>query len=370
MILKSFGEMISEVFNLLFLMSIGLILYVYIGYPFFLYLLSVVRKKGKIVGEIEPFVTFIISAYNEERVIGRKIENTLALDYPKDKLEIIVVSDCSSDKTDDIVRSFRDKGVILLRLNERRGKTYGLNQAVAKATGEIIVFSDANAMYEPDAIRKLIRNFADESVGYVVGESRYAPKASSVKEEDVYWRYEQSIKRRESDTGSIVGADGAIYAIRKELYEPLRDSDINDVVNPLQIIAKGYRGVYEPEAVCWEKTAASYEGEFRRKIRIVNRSLMGIWRVRKVLNLLRYGLFSWKLISHKLIRWFVPFLMIMAFLSNLMLVELWKSADFFKITLAAQSLFYLLAGLGYIGTERGLRPKLLSIPYYLSLIHI
>jgi len=296
-------------------------------------------------------VTLIISAYNEEGVIRRKLINALALDYPKDTLEILVVSDCSTDGTDAIVKSFQEQGVTLLRLEERHGKTYGLNQAVAIARGEVIVFSDANAMYEPDTIWKLVRHFADEGVGYVVGESRYMTNDSSAtRNENFYWKYEQFLKRKESDTGSVVGGDGALYAIRKVLYEPLGTADINDFVNPLQIIAKGYSGVYEPDAVCWEETAGTYQGEFRRKIRIVNRALRGLWQVRQVLNPLKYGLFSWKLVSHKLIRWFVPLLLITAFLSNLALIdrEGFQSHPYYTRLFAIQGLFYFLAILGYV----------------------
>ena len=289
--------------EIIFWTSVFITGYVYLGYPLLLYLLSglVGSKKvpsplpsrggaGGEVGDGIPFVTLIISAYNEESVIRRKLINALALDYPKDKLEILVVSDCSTDGTDAIVKSFQGQGVTLLRLDERHGKTYGLNQTVAITRGEVIVFSDANAMYEPDTIWKLARHFADEGVGYVVGESRYMTgDSSATRNENFYWKYEQFLKRKESDTGSVVGGDGALYAIRKVLYEPLGTADINDFVNPLQIIAKGYSGVYEPEAVCWEETAGTYQGEFRRKIRIVNRALRGLWQVRQVLNPLKYG---------------------------------------------------------------------------------
>ena len=355
--------------KIVFGISILLIIYVYLGYPLLLSILNLFLKKKNASKEIIPFVSLIISAYNEEKIIKNKIENSLALNYPRDKFEIIIVSDCSSDKTDEIVSSFHDRGVILHRLDERRGKTYGLNQGVPKAKGEIIVFSDANAMYEPDAIEKLVRNFADSSVGYVTGESQYIEERSAVRNgENLYWKYEQFIKRRESTLSSMVGADGAIYAIRKSLYTPLKESDINDLVNPLRIITKGYRGIYEPEAVCWEKTAPTYEGEFRRKVRIVNRSLVGLWRVREALNPFKYGIFSWELISHKLIRWFVPFLMLAAFFSNLAIFFI-SINPYYGALFLLQCLFYCMAGIGYIQSRKLKQYKLFNLPYYFCLVN-
>lgn len=354
--------------EIVFWTSILLIIYVYLGYPLLLSILSLFFKKKTASKEIKPFVSLIISAYNEEKVIKKKIENSLALNYPKDKFEIIVVSDCSSDKTDEIVSSFQDSDVILHRLDKRGGKTYGLNQAVPRAKGEIIVFSDANAMYEADAIEKLVRSFADSSVGYVTGESRYIEKLSIIKEENLYWKYEQFIKKRESALSSMVGADGAIYGIRKSLYIPLKKSDINDLVNPLQIITKGYRGIYEPEAVCWEKTASSYKGEFKRKVRIVNRSLTGLWRVKEALNPIKCGIFSWELISHKLLRWFVPFLMLITFFSNLGLFFMSVSL-YYRLFFILQCLFYSMAGIGGLQSRRTKQYKLFYLPYYFCLVN-
>jgi len=376
----------------IFWISVIIVGYVYFGYPLLLSFLSGIMsaKKATRRGDDStgggtnpshlnpPNVTLIISAYNEEQIIGKKLINALALDYPKDLLEILVVSDCSMDGTDAIVESFADQGVRLLRLNERHGKTYGLNKAVQAARGGVLVFSDANAMYEPSAVRKLVRHFADPHVGYVVGEARYIRDSSSASDnENFYWQYEQFLKRKESVTGSVVGGDGALYAIRKRLYEPLQRTDINDFVNPLQIITKGYRGIYDPEAVCWEEAAGTYAGEFRRKIRIVNRSLRGLWRVRQVLNPLKSGVFSWKVVSHKLIRWFVPFLLLAAFVSNLVLIgkDGFDAYPYYTLPLGLQILFYLLAAVGYLLAKFNLQPlkmitRYLSIPYYFCMVNL
>ena len=190
---------------------------------------------------------------------------------------------------------------------ERGGKTLGLNAAVAAATGEIVVFSDANAMYGRDVIRKLVRNFADPAVGAVVGESTYVdPEVESERSEGLYWRYETAIKRLESEVGSVVGGDGAIYAVRRALYEPMRADALSDFVNPLQVVRGGHRCVYEPAARSYERAADDFGKEFRRKVRIVNRAWRALWRLRGLLNPLRHGLFAWQLLSHKLLRWLVP----------------------------------------------------------------
>ena len=163
-------------------------------------------------------------------------------------------------------------------------------------------------MYEPDAIRKLVRNFADPNVGYVVGQQRYEKDCAEISvAESLYWKYESWLKERETRLGSVVGGDGAIYAIRRSLFKPLRPDDISDFTLPLMIVADGFRGIYEPEAICYERTASSFGGEFRRKIRIVNRSLRAVTRVPQVLNPFRVGVFSLQLFLHKVLRWFAPF---------------------------------------------------------------
>ena len=289
--------------------------YVYAGYPILLWIVTRWRRRAVIQRDITPLVTLVISAFNEERVIGKKLLNALMLDYPSDQLEILVVSDASSDATESIVGSFSGRGVKLIRMPERRGKTAGLNVAVREARGEIIVFSDANIIYKSDVIRKLVRNFADPVVGCVTGNSCYVKNSLSPAhvQENSYWQYEQTIRTLESQLGSTVGGDGAIFAIRKCLYAPLAPDAINDLVVPLQIVARGYRAIFEPEAVGFEPSAGHFAAEFRRKRRIVNRSWRGVRSVPPVLDPRAVGIFAWQVCSHKVLRWLIlPIVFIVA----------------------------------------------------------
>lgn len=293
---------------------LGVVVYVYVGYPLLLWFLAQVRRRSVLTEEITPSVTLIISAFNEAAVIQRKLDNSVALAYPANRLEVMVVSDASTDGTDRIVEQYAARRVKLLRMAARGGKTAGLNAAVEKARGTIVVFSDANILYDKEAITRLMRNFADPTVGCVTGDSRYLshqPSAAHV-QETTYWSYERFIRACESRLGSTVGGDGAIFAIRRRLYTPLAPDAINDLVTPLQIVARGYRAVFEPEAVGYEPSVGRLDGEFRRKRRIVNRSWRGVMSVPGILNPWRVGMFAWQVWSHKVLRWLVLPLVILA----------------------------------------------------------
>jgi len=253
-------------------------------------------------------------------------------------------------------------------MTDRGGKTLGLNEAVNTASGEIVVFSDANAMYRPSAIRALVRNFSDPDVGAAVGESTYTDSANDAeKSESAYWRYEIAIKRLESQLGSVVGGDGAIYAIRKALYRPLAADALSDFVNPLQIVEQGKRCVYEPGAVSVEEAAGSFEKEFRRKVRIVNRAWRATMTMKRLMNPLQHGFFSLKLISHKFLRWLVPFFLIAILAANVSLVG---EHVIYQISLGAQVLFYTLASLGQLKRQRGELSQVLYVPFYFCLVNI
>src|SRR5688572_4793909 len=300
--------------------SLAALGYIYFGYLGALRLIVWLRGPRPIRrSAIAPPLTLVISAYNEAPVIRNKIENALELDYPADHLEILVISDASDDGTDAIVQRYASRGVRLFRQPERRGKTAGLNAALPGARGDIIVFSDANAMYRPDALRMLVRNFADPKVGCATGEARYVPGRNVIADvgERVYWDYEMQVKRLETALGSMVGGDGAIYAIRKSLWQPLPENAINDFLNPLQIVAAGWRAVYEPDAVCFEESAGRTGAEYRRRVRIVSRSWRAIFQAPAVLNPFRVGFFAWCVLSHKVLRWLSGAVAAVAALSSL-----------------------------------------------------
>lgn len=350
--------------------SAAAVVSVYLLYPASLALLSRFRRRRPIPPEGPlPRVTLIVSAFNERGVIRQKLENALALSYPRERLEILVISDGSDDGTDDIVREFEARGVRLCRQEPRAGKTLGLTRFVPQARGEVLLFSDANSVYDALAVRKLVRHFADPGVGYVVGHQRYLDAAGSAvsRAEQLYWAYEVFLKKCESRLGSVVGGDGAIYAIRAELFSPLEADDINDFVNPLQIVARGYRGVFDEEAFCHEHTASSFQGEFRRKTRIVNRSLRGLLRVPAVLNPLRVGWFAYQITFHKLLRWFVPYFLISLFLGTAALAGRGEGSMYAAL-LGAQLVFYGAAA-GRAWTPWG-RSKVFYIPYYFCLVNL
>lgn len=361
---------VYRMLEIVFWIAAGLAVYVYAGYPVFLWLLKLLGGARAVAraADYEPSVTVIISAYNEAAVIRAKLANTVELDYPTDKLEVIAVSDASSDGTDDIVSSFGDPRVKLLRMSQRGGKTVGLNAAVKAARGDIVVFSDANAMYVCDAIRKMVRNFADAKVGAVVGESTYADGTGGAQQsESLYWKYETGIKRLETQLGSTVGGDGAIYAIRRNLYRDMRPDALSDFVNPMQIVMSGYRCIYEPEARSVEEAGDGFDVEFRRKVRIVNRAWRAVWTLPALLNPLRFGLFSFKLISHKLLRWLMPLFMIATLVTNALILD---EGPIYRWTFALQGLLYGLALLGYLARGWASLPRALAVPYYFCLVNI
>lgn len=320
-----------------------------------------------------PAVTFIVSAYNEDGVIARKLDNTLAIDYPAERFEVIVISDASSDGTDRIVteRAAVDPRIRLLRQEQRLGKSAGLNHGVARARGDIVVFSDANAMYRPDAVRELVAEFADPDVGYVVGAALYnaGQEGEAAASEGAYWGQELRLKAAESRFCSVVGGDGAIYAIRRRLFRDLRDDDISDFVNPLQIISAGYRGVFRPGAICYEDAGDAFDKEFRRKRRIVNRTWRAVRRYAGGLNWRQHGRFVFALLSHKVIRWFGLATLALAVTLNVAILAV-APATLYALTLAGLvgSAILALEGARRSGSGHSV-PRLLYLAYYFYLVN-
>jgi cellulose synthase/poly-beta-1,6-N-acetylglucosamine synthase-like glycosyltransferase len=339
-----------------FWLSCFAILYAYIGYPSALWLLSQMSRSADGCKILEsdrfPTVSIVIAAYNEESVISEKIANTLSLDFPQELLEIVVLSDGSSDNTCARVSEFKQQGVVLRHFDKRLGKTTCLNMAVPLAAGEIIVFSDANSLYEKSALIHLLRPFKDCGVGFVTGWTKYVAGIDELETSSLslYARLELLTKVLESRLGTCIGADGAIFAIRKKLYVPLKDYDINDFVIPLSINEQGYRGVVQRDAFCIERDAGGAAGEFKRQVRITSRTIRAIMNYRRLLNPFKYGWYSVELFSHKLCKFLVPFFLLVMLVVNIFLYD---RSVFFLTTLAGQLLLYVGAGVGFWITGAG-----------------
>lgn len=330
----------------IFWLSLGTILYTYFGYPFLLTLLVRFLRRPHIKAPFFPSVTLVIAAHNEASIIDDKIKNSLALDYPRECLRLLVVEDGSDDNTVDIVYGYKD--IMVHHQPFRLGKAEAIRQVVPSIDSEIIVFSDANAMLNPDSIQALTRHFADPSVGGVAGEKQVLGGG-----EGLYWRYESYLKKRESQLSSVMGATGEIFAIRRSAFEPPpSDAIIEDFMMSMRLVARGWRVVYEPEAIAQEAPLDSMQGDWQRRTRIAAGGMQSIGRLREMLKL-KQGLVAWQYLSHRLLRWAViPWLLPVTLLTNVML---WPRS-FYRLLLTAQLLFY---GLGFVGflQARGTLPE-------------
>jgi cellulose synthase/poly-beta-1,6-N-acetylglucosamine synthase-like glycosyltransferase len=355
--------------EIVFWIAVAAIAYTYAGYPLLLMILSRFRSKPVLRRDYTPPVTVIIAAYNEERDIARKLENTLALDYPKSKLEILVTSDCSSDRTDEIVKSFADRGVRLHRQPERLGKTAAQNAAVEKAMGEILLFSDATTHYEPDVLRQLVPSFADNSVGCVTGNVIYAHAADSSVSHGTrsYWNYEFLLKKHESAITSLIGVCGCMYAVRKTAYIPLYHEACSDFLMATMMVRQGLRAVYEPEAVCVEEPNAKGSKELAVRVRIITQTLADLWRNRDVLNPFRKGFYSVQLLSHKVMRYLVPLFLIALLVTSGLLA---LNSLFYAAIFIAQVGFYLAAAASALMVRLGVNSRLLALPHYFVITNV
>lgn len=343
--------------------------YLYFGYPALLLVVSRLAPRPVRRGPARPTVTVLIPAYNEEEHIAAKLANSLTLDYPADRLEVVVVSDGSTDRTEEIVKRSNDPRIRLLPL-PRLGKAAALNEAARKARGEILVLTDANALLASDCLLQLVEPFSDPEVGGVCGNKKYrAGSGADATElgENLYWRYDKWQKKLESRIGSIFAADGTLYALRKKLYIPIADpAQADDIAISTRVVLQGYRLLYEPGAVAWEEPPVEGREEFRRKVRVTNhsvRALIGLGRA-----LWTSGFYSLELLSHKLLRHLAPFFLLPLLVSNVILALEWP---FFQLVLGLHLLFYLLAFAGFALRDRPAgRSRLLSIPYYFSLVNV
>ena len=353
----------------IFFVSAALLVYHYVLYPAIVVLLSKcwpARRAEPL--DAPPRVSFIIAAYNEEKVIAAKLRNTLELAYPPDKLEVLVVSDGSSDGTEGIVRSFASRGVICLHQPERRGKTAALNRAVEHATGEFVVFSDANNDFSKDALDRLLPHLADPRVGGVCGAKRIKPaegRQSSVGD-GLYWRYESALKLAESRIGNITGADGEIFAIRRSLYRPVPERIINDDAQiTLDVVRQGFSVRYEPSAQSFELASIEIKDDFYVKVRMVAGGFQTIVENAGMLFPLR-SWFAWAFFSHKTLRWLAPLFLLLALASSAMLVR----QPMYLLAMVAQVGFYGMAAIGYARIARGPLPLAVYVPLYFTAMNL
>jgi cellulose synthase/poly-beta-1,6-N-acetylglucosamine synthase-like glycosyltransferase len=352
--------------EVLFWMASFLIIYTYFLYPGILYFASALQESEDVApkGGALPFVSVIISAYNEKKIIKEKLDNLFGTDYPFEKIEFIVGSDGSNDGTNEILQKTSSRNFRPFLFAERRGKAVVVNELMTKAQGDIIVFSDANTFYTPQTVGRLVERFSDENIGGVCGELVLESdmKTGSEKGELSYWKYETFLKGLESRIRTILGATGGVYAIRKSLFSPLPTNKgvTDDLLIPLEIARKGSRVVYEPSALAFEKTTGFVADEFRRKVRIGAQVFNTLSEFSGLLSP-RYGFVSFALWSHKILRWIVPFLLLMIFGTNLFLAG---QGLLYQAALWFQFLFYALALLGFIFERVKLHIKSLTYPYY------
>ena len=356
----------------LFWVSAILLIYTYLGFYLILLILANLQSKRREKDmHHTPMVSMLISAFNEEKVIEKKIKNCLDLDYPKDKIEILIGSDGSNDKTNDILQEFKNEFIKLFVFEQRRGKANVLNDLVDHAKGDILIFSDANTIYLRNALKYMVQYFVDPQIGGVCGKLELISLDDKYGEqgETLYWSYENRIKYLEGKIKTVLGANGGIYAIRKLLFQKLPVSIMvnDDFLVPLRIVKQGYDVIYEAEAIGRETTSLSIKGEFTRRVRIGAANFNVLKEIAPLLAP-RRGFVAFALWSHKILRWFAPFLLIFLFISNIFLIGSW----FFNTLFIAQLVFYLvsLSGSAISNSKRGRKVTFLSYCYYFASMNL
>ena len=361
---------------IIFWISIFLIVYTFVGYGFVLYILvkikAIFNKPFSFKKEaVLPTVTVLIAAYNEEDIIEEKIENTLTLNYPKDKMQVIFITDGSSDSTAEKVRGFND--VTLLHEDTRAGKMAAIKRAIPFIQGEITVFTDANTFLNKDALLELVKHYQNPKVGAVAGEKRILVEEvadASSAGEGFYWKYESKLKKWDYELYSNVGAAGELFTIRTALYQPVEsDTIIDDHMIAMRIAENGFIIAYEPGAYAMETASADVKEELKRKIRIAAGGIQSILRLKKAANPFHNPVFTFQYISHRVLRWTItPFLLFLVFILNAIIAVNTQSA-FYQVFFVLQILFYALSLTGYYFESRNIRIKALFIPYYFCVMN-
>lgn len=357
----------SNVVLVIFWISVVTVVYIYVGFPILLAIRARLFAKPINKARITPQISLIIAAYNEEEVIAGKMENILSLDYPADKLEIIVASDGSDDKTVEVLKPYSDQGKIKVLDLPRQGKNQTLNTAVSHATGEVLVFSDADAKLKSDALQKLVAPLNDPTVGGVAGDFRYTSDDTNNDGERTYWGFDRQVKIWESSVHSMNGITGQIFSIRRELFKEIPLDTTDDFFISSQAPSAHLRMIFEPAAVA---TGTLTEGskEFRRKIRIAVRGMNGVRHLRHLLNPLKYGFYSIQLISHKVMRRTAVLPLLAGAITTPLL---WNVGPFYRAVFIFQLMFHGLGLIGFILRNHPLgRFKLFNLPYYFHMVNL
>ena len=353
----------------------GIIFYTYLGYGIVLFILLKIkrlfkRKQNIVLQENElPNVTLLIAAYNEEDYVKQKVENTRSLNYPPHKLHQMWVTDGSNDETPVLLAEYKD--IIVLHKPERAGKIAAMNRAVKFVDTPIVVFSDANTLLGKDSIRRIAEMFADPKVGCVSGEKRIFnadTEAASAAGEGMYWKYESTLKRWDAELYSAVGAAGELFAIRTELFNEVEpDTLLDDFIISLRVAMRGYKIDYDPDAYAIETASANVKEELKRKIRIAAGGIQSVIRLYPLLNFFKYGILSFQYISHRVLRWTItPLALVALLILNAILIPL---SDFYFTIFVLQLIFYFSALLGWVLENKKLKVKILFIPYYFFIMN-
>ena len=362
--------------QIIFWISVCLVIYTYVGYGFILFLMVKIKRlfgKSDVIPEkptVFPEVTFVVAAYNEQDWIVDKINNTLDLEYPKDKITYLFVTDGSNDRTPEIIQQYPQ--IKLFHRSERAGKIAAVERIMEYVTTPIVIYTDANTMVNKDAIYNIVRHYENPKVGAVAGEKRIAmlsEDAANAAGEGIYWKYESSLKRWDSELYSVVGAAGELFSLRTELYEAVpKDTIIEDFYMTLRIAQKGYKVRYEPNAYAVEGPSASVKEELKRKIRIAAGGIQAIVRLAPLLNIFKYGTLTFQYVSHRVLRWtLAPLVLPLILVTNIALAA--NLGGIYSAILTLQGLFYAFAAMGYAFEKKKIKIKAFFVPYYFCIMN-